>query len=115
MGQTPHRCDILAISSANPCQVTTTEEHGYSTHDFVRLTNLNGARYQAPAAPHGVDQLNNLRFRIIVTGVDTFTLQHPITHEAVDSTTYPPYIEGGYCNLIATSFFYYSDDEEEEA
>lgn len=105
MGQTPHRADITSITNAKPCAVTTTEEHGYSTHDFVRLTDLNGAM----PTPRGVDPLNNYRFRIIVTGVDSFTLQHPITFEAVDSTNYPPYVTGGYCNLIETNFQYNAD------
>ena len=110
MGQIPHRADILGITNALPCEVTTTEEHGYSTHDFVRLTDLNGCM----PTPRGEDPLNNYRFRIIVTGVDTFTLQYPVTHRPVDSTNYPPYVTGGYCNLIETNFFYHGDDEEEE-
>ena len=110
MGQIPHRANIAAISNADPCEVTTTEDHGFSTHDFVRLTDLNGAMPN----PRGVDPLNNYKFRIIVTGETTFTLQNPITHEAVDSSTYPPYVEGGYCNLVETTFFYHNDEEEEE-
>lgn len=112
MGQTAHRADILSITNALPCAVTTTLEHGYATRDFVRLTNLNGAKVATatPAAPHGSDPLNNYRFRIIVTAIDEFTLQHPITHEAIDSTNFPPYITGGFCNLIETNFQYNAED-----
>lgn len=106
MGQIPHRSDILSITNALPCAVTTTEEHGYSTHNFVRLTDLNGAM----PIPRGEDPLNNYRFRIIVTGDDSFTLQDPITYKPIDSTNYPPYVTGGYCNLIETNFFYYGDN-----
>ena len=108
MGQTPHRADILSITNDLPCAVTTTEEHGYATFDFVRLTDLNGCM----PTPRGEDPLNNYRFRIIVTGVDSFTLQDPITHQPIDSTNYPPYVTGGYCNLIETNFVYHNDDEE---
>jgi len=104
-GQTPHRSDILNITNALPCEVQTTAEHGYSTLDFVRLTNLNG---MIPV-PRGVPQLNDNKYRIIVTGLDTFTLQDPITYEPIDSRPYPPYVEGGYCNRIATDFFYNGD------
>ena len=110
MGQIPHRANITNITNANPCEITTEEEHGYFTNDFVRLTDLNGAM----PVPRGEDTLNNYRFRIIVTGTTTFTLQHPITHIAIDSTNYPPYVTGGYCNLIETNFVYHGDDEEEE-
>lgn len=107
MGQTPHRANIVNITNANPCEVTTEEEHGYSTNDFVRLTDLNGAM----PVPRGEDPLNNYRWQIVITDVDKFTLKHPITHLPVDSTNYPPYVTGGYCNLIETEFFYNGDDE----
>lgn len=105
MGQTPHRSDITAISNALPCAVTTTEEHGYSTGDFVRLTDLNGAM----PIPRGEDPLNNYRWEITVTGVDTFTLKYPVTHEPVDSTNFTPYVSGGYCNRIEDNFYYNAD------
>ena len=108
-GQTPHRSDILSISNALPCVVATTEEHGYSTGAFVRLTNLNGAM----PIPHGQDPLNNHRYRIVVTDVDEFYIKDPITDEPIDSSQYPPYVEGGYCNLIETNFIYHGDDEDE--
>lgn len=107
MGQTSHRSDILNITSAYPCVVTTTEEHGYSTGSFVRLTDLNGAM----PVPRGEDQLNNYRFRIVVTDLDEFYIQDPITHKNIDSTTYPPYVTGGYCNLIETNFEYLNDGD----
>lgn len=109
MGQVPRRSDILSITNALPCAVATTEEHGYSTHDFVRLTNLNGAM----PSPHGSDPLNNYRFRIIVTGVDTFTLQYPVTFEPVDSINFTPYTTGGYCNLIERDYIYYNDEDDD--
>lgn len=105
IGQLPHRSDILSITNARPCAITTSAEHGYSTFDFVRLTDLNGSM----PVPRGEDPLNNNRYRIIVTGVDSFTIQDPITFEPIDSTLYPPYVTGGYCNLIETTYFYYGE------
>lgn len=111
MGQVPRRTDILNITNAKPCTITTTQEHGYFTFDFVRLTNLNGAKIGAMPLPHGSDPLNNYRFRIIVIDNNNFTLQDPITYKAIDSTNYPPYITGGYCNLISRDFTYLNDEE----
>lgn|SRR3990167_4654039 len=105
MGQTAHRSDITAITTALPCAVTTSAVHGYSTGDFVRLTDLNGAM----PIPRGQDPLNNFRWRIIVTSTTAFTLKHPVTDEPVDSTNYPPYVSGGYCNRVETSFVYNDD------
>jgi len=107
MGQTPRRANIGSISNALPCVVTTVEDHEYSTRNFVRLTDLNGAM----PTPRGEDPLNNYKFRIVVTGLTTFYLQDPITFLPIDSTNYPPYVEGGYCNLVETNFVYHGDDE----
>jgi hypothetical protein len=101
-GQAAARTDISNITNANPCEITTTTDHGYSTGDFVRLTDLNGAM----PIPRGEDPLNNYRWKIIVTGDTTFTLKHPVTDLPVDSTNFPPYVEGGFCNLIQTNFTY---------
>ena len=105
IGQIPHRFEIQSVSLNDPCEITTTEDHDFETHNLVRLTNLNG---MVPI-PIGVDPLNSNRYRIIVTGDTTFTLQDPITFATVDSTTYPPYSSGGSVNLIATEFIYYGD------
>jgi len=104
-GQEAHRATMLSVSLSNPCVITTTEAHGFSTGDFIRLTNLNGMM----PVPHGADQLNANRYRIVVTGVDTFTLQDPITFKPIDSTNYVPYTSGGNVNLIEQSFIYYGD------
>ena len=101
-GQESHRADVLSISNAFPCVLTTTEAHGYSTGSFIRLTDLNG---MIPV-PRGQNPLNNNRWKIIVTGLDSFELYDPIRDIPVDSTDYPPYVEGGYCNLIETIFIY---------
>ena len=107
MGQIPFRFEITNITNSFPCTVTTSEEHGMSTGDFVRLTNLNGAM----PILHGSDPLNNNRYRIVVTDVDEFYLIDPITGKKVDSTNYTPYVTGGSCNKIESNFIYYDDDD----
>jgi len=109
MGQVPHRANVINITNASPCEVTTEEAHGYHTGSFIRLTNLNGSI----PIPHGSDPLNNYRWKIIVSGEQTFKLYHPVTNLPVDSTNYPPYVVGGYCNLIETQFNYLNDEDND--
>lgn len=106
IGQLPHRATLLSVSIGFPCIITTTAAHGYSTHDFIRLTNLNG---MMPAPQHGVDQLNGNRYRIIVTGDDTFKIQNPITFQDIDSSNFPPYTSGGNVNLVENDFYFYGE------
>jgi hypothetical protein len=109
IGQLTERVAILNITNALPCEITTDGAHGFSNKAFVRLTDLNGAM----PVPRGEDPLNNYKFRIIVTDTDKFTLQHPITFEPVDSTTYPLYVTGGSCNLVQTTFIFYPSPDQE--
>jgi hypothetical protein len=102
MGQSTARSDISAMTNASPCLVTTSAAHGYSTGNFVRITDLNGGM----PVPRGEDQINRNRYRIVVTDTDKFTLEDPITFEDIDSSTYAAYVTGGYVNLIQTDFEY---------
>ena len=102
IGQLPHRFNVTLITNALPCEVTTDLDHEYATDDFVRLTDLNGGM----PIKRGEDPLNNKRWQIIVTGTTTFTLKHPVTHIPVNSTSFTPYVTGGYCNLIENNFYY---------
>jgi hypothetical protein len=96
------------ITNALPCQVTTEFAHGFPNKSFVRLTDLNGAM----PIPRGEDPLNNYKFRIILTGDTTFTLQDPLTFNPIDSTTYPPYVTGGSCNLVQKDFIFYPSPDQ---
>ena len=108
IGQLTERVNIVNITNALPCEVTTEIAHGFPNKSFVRLTDLNGAM----PIPRGEDPLNNYKFRIILTGDTTFTLQNPTTFEPIDSTNYPPYVTGGSCNLVQTTFIYYPSVEQ---
>ena len=107
IGQLTERVNIVDVTNTLPCEVTTEEAHGFSTHSFVRLTDLNGSI----PIPRGVDPLNNYKFRIVVTGDTTFTLQDPITFRPIDSTNYPPYVTGGSCNLVQQTYIFYPSEE----
>jgi len=109
IGQLTERVNIINISNALPCEVTTEEPHEFSNSSYVRLTDLNGMM----PTPRGEDPLNNHKFRIVVTGEDKFTLQDPITLLPIDSTNYPPYVSGGSCNLVQQTFIYYPSPEQE--
>jgi hypothetical protein len=58
---------------------------------------------------HGADQLNNSRYRIIVTGLNSFKIQDPITFRDIDSSTFTPYTTGGNVNLIESQFYFYGE------
>lgn len=102
MGQAEARYGITAISNADPCSVTVDDDHGYTTGDYVRLTDLNS---RMPTL-RGMDQLDTKRFKVVVTGDTTFTLRDPVSDEDIDSTDFVTYVEGGSCNKIATTFDY---------
>lgn len=107
MGQIPRRSNILNITNALPCVVEIDINPGYVTDDFVRLTDLNGAM----PTPRGVDPLNNKRWKITMITDLTFSLKYPVTDLPVDSTNFPPYINGGYCNLVGRNFNFLNDGE----
>lgn len=108
IGQLTERVNIVNITNSLPCEVTTEIAHGFPNKSFVRLTDLNGAM----PVPRGEDELNNNKYRIIVTGLTTFTLQNYITFVPIDSTTFPPYVSGGSCNLVQQSFVFYPSPDQ---
>lgn len=102
MGQEEERASISAVSKASPCEITTAADHGFASDQLVRITDLNGAI----PVPRGMTQINNGKYRIIVTDTDKFTIHNPITGENVDSSNYETYVSGGSANVIATDFEY---------
>ena len=101
-GQAAFRADISAMTNANPCVITTDADHGYNTHDFVRITDINGS---IPVL-RGMDPINNNKYRIVKIDSTSFSLEDPITFDKINSTNFPPYVEGGYCNLVEQNFIY---------
>ena len=72
--------DITGISKANPARVTVVN-HGWSTGNYVELTNLGGI--------NGMDELNDVRVQITLVDSDRFDLV------GIDATGYVTYAAGG--------------------
>jgi len=94
-GATAYRATISGVTKADPCVVTTSAAHGYSTGDIVRITQLG----DAGKVDYGMDELNNQRYKIVVLTTTTFSLQDPVSGEDIDSTSYQTYVSGGEVNL----------------
>lgn len=108
-GQTPVRALISGVTNAERCEVTTSTDHGFTTGDFVRVTDLNGC-IKTPPGPRGMDQINDKLFLVYVTGATTFLLRDYTTHQYIDSTNYTPYIQGGRVNLDHHDFNYQPEE-----
>lgn len=76
---------ISAINNANPAQVTTTINHGFTTGQSVTIINVSGYLPLLAATP----PLNGKVFTITVTGLNTFTL------DGFNGALYGAYVSGG--------------------
>lgn len=94
--QASSHATISGITAADPC-VITHSTFTFQTNQVVRLTDL------GPVGPgitsHGMGQLNNNRYRIVVLSATTFSLKDVITGEPIDSTAYTAYVSGGRITL----------------
>jgi len=104
-GQAAFRADISGMTNAEPCVITTSAAHGYSTNQFVRITDINGS---IPTL-RGMDQINNKKFRIIKINATSFSLEDATTFEKINSTGFTPYVTGGFCNLVEPTYIYSGD------
>jgi hypothetical protein len=79
--------NISTITQANPAQVTTTVNHGFTTGDQVFISGVSGMTSVNSPNP----------YTITVTGLNTFTL------DGFDSSSLPAYVSGGtVIKLIGT-------------
>lgn len=92
-GAPAYRASISAVSKADPCVVTTSAVHGYSTGQIVRITDLGDVGPNATA--RGMEQLNNNRYKIVVLSTTTFSLQDPVSGDDIDSTAFTTWVAGG--------------------
>ena len=92
-GVTAYRSLISAVSKADPCVITTTAVHGLTTGQIVRITDLGNVGPNAAA--RGMDELNNNRYKIVVTSTTEFSLQDVISGEDIDSTSFTTWVSGG--------------------
>jgi hypothetical protein len=103
-GSTAYRALIAGVSQANPCVVTTTAAHGFTTGMIVRITDLGS---DMPVA-RGMEQITNKRFKIIVLAVNTFSLLDVETGVDINSTAYTAWVAGGRVD-VETRTQLYSD------
>lgn len=89
------RALISAVSQADPCVITTVAVHGLQTNQLIRITDLGS---DMPTA-RGMEQINNLRFRIVVINTTSFSLKDPITDDSIDSTNFTAWVSGGRIDL----------------
>jgi hypothetical protein len=102
-GQIPYRALVAGVTNSVQCEVSTVDPHPFLSGQEVRFTNLNGG----VPSPMGMDQINNYRYVVVSTGLNTFKIIDPITLEFVDSTNFVPWISGGNINLIQQNFYYH--------
>lgn len=91
------RALISGVTQADPCVITTSAPNTFQTGQMVRITDLGNV---GPGITgHGMQQLNNNRYQIIVLSTTTFSLLDPITLEPVDSTGFAAWVSGGRCDI----------------
>ena len=93
-GQASMHATISGITAADP-GVITHSTYTFQTNQIVRITDLGNVG----VSDRGMGQLNNNRYRIVVTGATTFTLKDVITGEPIDTTSFTAYVSGGRITL----------------
>lgn len=95
-GQASAHATISNITQADPC-VITHSAYTFQTNQIVRLTDL--GEVGPNVASHGMGELNNNRYKIVVLTSTTFSLKDVITGEPIDSTAFTAYVSGGRITL----------------
>ena len=95
-GQASMHATISGITQADPC-VITHSAYTFQTNQVVRLTDL--GEVGPGVTGHGMDELNNKRYRIVVLTATTFSLKDVITGEPIDSSAFVAYVAGGKITL----------------
>jgi hypothetical protein len=93
-GQATSHATISGITAADP-GVITHSAYTFQTNQIVRLTDLG----DCGAVAHGMDELNNNRYKIVVLSSTTFSLKDVITGEPIDTTAFVTYVSGGRITL----------------
>lgn len=93
-GQATSHATISGITQADP-GVLTHSAYTFQNNQIVRLTNLG----DCGTVQHGMDELNNNRYKVTVLSPTTFSLKDVITGEPVDTTAFVAYVSGGIITL----------------
>lgn len=91
-GQSSSHATISAITQADP-GVITHSTFTFQTNQVVRFTDL--GEIGPGVTAHGMDELNNNRYRIVVISSTEFSLKDVITGEPIDTTNFVAYVSGG--------------------
>lgn len=95
-GQASSHCTISGITQADP-GVLTHSAYTFQTNQVVRLTDLGAI---GPGiASHGMSELNNNRYAVVVISPTTFSLKDVVTGEPIDTTAFEAYVSGGRVTL----------------
>lgn len=89
-GQSTSQCTISAITQADP-GVVTHSAFTFQTNQIVRFTDLG----DVGIVDHGMAQLNNNRYKVVVLSPTTVSLKDVITGEPIDTTLFTAYVSGG--------------------
>lgn len=89
-GQSTSNCSITGISQTDPC-VVTHAAFTFQTNQIVRFTDLG----DVGVIDHGMSQLNNNRYKVVVIDATHVSLKDVITGEPIDATTFTAYVSGG--------------------
>lgn len=65
---------VTAITNANPCQITTSFDHDYTSGIIVRIIVPGPTVVAGSQCNFGMNQINGIYSSITVTGDDTFTM-----------------------------------------
>lgn len=95
-GVSSRHATISGITQADPC-VITHSAYSFQDNQIVRLSDLGAIG--PGVAEHGMQNLNNNRYRIVVLSATTFSLKDVITGEPIDSSAFPAYVSGGRITL----------------
>ncbi len=89
-GQSTSQCTISGITQADP-GVVTHSAFTFQTNQIVRFTDLG----DVGVSDHGMAQLNNNRYKVVVLSPTTVSLKDVITGEPIDTTAFTAYVSGG--------------------
>lgn len=95
-GQSTSHCTISGITQADP-GVITHSAFTFQTNQIVRFTDL--GQIGPGVASHGMNQLNNNRYKVVVLTSTTVSLKDVITGEPIDTTAFTAYVSGGRMTL----------------
>lgn len=88
--------EITNITNANPC-VVTAPSHGFSNGDKIWIDSVSGLEVD------DVSQFNDVTFLVHNAAANTFQLKNVSTGAVINSTSFSPYISGGFVRKMVNT------------